>query len=47
MDLLGDIDRQYIRQLNGTDSVIIGGDGVFIPESHANDISNWLFVCSE
>lgn len=47
MDLWGNIDRQYIHQLNGTDAVIIGGHGAFLPDTHANDISNWEFACSE
>lgn len=47
MDLFGNIDRQYIHQLNSTDAVLIGGHGAFLPDTHANDISNWEFACSE
>lgn len=47
MDMQGDVDRQYIKKLNGTDAVIIGGHGAFLPDTHPNNVSNWGFACSE
>lgn len=46
MDLCGDVDDKYIKRLNETKGVIIGGHGAFLPDTHANDISNWEFACS-
>lgn len=47
MDLCGNVDRQYIEELNKCDAVVIGGHGAFLPDSHPNNISNWEFACSE
>lgn len=41
------ITQGYIDSLNKTDAVIIGGHGLFMPDTNANDISNWEFACSE
>lgn len=41
------VDRRYIDSLNKSDAVIIGGHGLFIPDTNANNISNWEFACSE
>lgn len=41
------INKNYIDGLNKSDAVIIGGHGLFMPDTNANDISNWEFACSE
>ena len=41
------INQRYIDSLNKTDAIIIGGHGLFLPDTNPNDISNWEFACSE
>ena len=41
------VNKHYINSLNRTDVVIIGGHGLFMPDTNANEISNWEFACSE
>lgn len=41
------VSEAVIREINKTDAVIIGGHGMFLPDTNANSISNWVFACSE
>lgn len=41
------VSEAAIRDINKTDAVIIGGHGMFLPDTNANSISNWVFACSE
>lgn len=46
-NVVGNVTKHYIQGLNRTDAVIIGGHGLFLPDTNANSISNWEFACSE
>lgn len=41
------ITDKTIERLNNSDAIVIGGHGLFIPDTNANCISNWEFPCSE
>ena len=40
------VDRNSIRSLNSSDMVLVGGHGVFIPDTNENNISGWEWPCS-
>lgn len=41
------IDDDVIKQINETDMLVIGGGGLFLPDTNANSISGWQWAISE
>lgn len=41
------INDDVIRQINETDMLVIGGGGLFLPDTNANSISGWQWAISE
>ncbi|WP_242091615.1 polysaccharide pyruvyl transferase family protein [Aestuariivivens sediminicola] len=40
------VDDQLINQINDTNGVVIGGGGLFLKDTNANDKSGWQWPCS-
>lgn len=41
-----EVDSSDISTYNGTDLVVIGGGGLFLKDTHPNDVSGWQWNCS-
>lgn len=41
------VDRNLIRNINSSQILIIGGGGLFLPDTNANLISGWQWACSK
>lgn len=41
------VDVSLIRAFNRTDALVIGGGGLFLPDTNANGISGWQWACSK
>ncbi len=41
------INDDVIRQINETDLLVIGGGGLFLPDTNANSVSGWQWAISE
>ena len=41
------INDDVIKQINETDMLVIGGGGLFLPDTNANTISGWQWAISE
>ena len=37
---------RLIKKFNRTNAIVIGGHGMFLPDTNANDVSNWEFACA-
>lgn len=41
------VDARLIRRINATKALIIGGGGLFLPDTNENSISGWQWACSK
>ena len=41
------VDNDLIRDINSTEALIIGGGGLFLPDTNPNNISGWQWACSK
>lgn len=41
------VDNDLLRDINSTEALIIGGGGLFLPDSNPNNISGWQWACSK
>lgn len=41
------VNNKLIRRINSTNGLIIGGGGLFLPDTNGNSISGWQWACSK
>lgn len=41
------VDVQLLQRINASQALIIGGGGLFLPDTNANTISGWQWACSK